>query len=32
MITKLKLAWKILTYGYKVYKWLKAEELFGLGA
>ncbi|WKW87224.1 hypothetical protein SEA_CHARGERPOWER_9 [Mycobacterium phage Chargerpower] len=26
MIAKIKLAWKILTYGYKVYKWLKAEK------
>lgn len=26
MISKLKLVWKVLTYGYKVYKWLKAEK------
>lgn len=31
MISKIKLAWNILTYGWKVYKWLKAEKLFGLG-
>lgn len=27
-IGKLQLAWNIATYGWKVYKWLKAEDLF----
>lgn len=27
-IGKLTLAWSVLKYGYKMYKWLKAEDLF----
>lgn len=26
MISKVKLVWRILTYGWRVYKWLKAER------
>lgn len=26
MISKIRLAWRILTYGWKVYKWIKAEK------
>ena len=27
-IGKIQLAWNIVTYGWKVYKWLKAEDFF----